>query len=97
MTARTSSLSVIGQASRQLLRHGWRQVARWRELAAQRYRLAQLDDVALKDLGLSRADVMLESERPFWDDPRTEPRRAQRASAGWLDPRGWHMPGLRRR
>ena len=27
------------------------------------------DDAALKDLGLSRADVIQESERPFWDDP----------------------------
>ena len=32
-------------------------------------RLAMLDDAALKDLGLSRADVIQESERPFWDDP----------------------------
>jgi uncharacterized protein YjiS (DUF1127 family) len=28
-----------------------------------------LDDMALKDLGLSRADVIQESERSFWDDP----------------------------
>jgi uncharacterized protein YjiS (DUF1127 family) len=31
--------------------------------------LAMLDDLALKDLGLSRSDVLQESERPFWDDP----------------------------
>jgi uncharacterized protein YjiS (DUF1127 family) len=29
-----------------------------------------LDDLALKDFGLSRGDVMQESERPFWADPQ---------------------------
>lgn len=46
-----------------------RQLRRWWQLAEQRHRLAQLDEAALKDLGLSRADVLQESERPFWDDP----------------------------
>ncbi len=45
------------------------QLYRWWQLAEQRRRLAMLDDAALKDLGLSRADVIQESERPFWDDP----------------------------
>ncbi|RRV07002.1 DUF1127 domain-containing protein [Pseudomonas sp. v388] len=42
---------------------------RWMELHRQRRLLAQLSDEALRDLGLSRADIMQESERPFWDDP----------------------------
>lgn len=42
---------------------------RWFELARQRRQLAMLSDGALKDLGWSRADIMTESERPFWDDP----------------------------
>ncbi|MCS3466897.1 uncharacterized protein YjiS (DUF1127 family) [Pseudomonas sp. JUb42] len=42
---------------------------RWYELHRQRQLLAGLDDCALKDLGLSRADIQSESERPFWDDP----------------------------
>ncbi|HLA30080.1 MAG TPA: DUF1127 domain-containing protein [Pseudomonas sp.] len=42
---------------------------RWYQLAEQRRRLASLDEAALKDLGLSRADVLQEFERPFWDDP----------------------------
>lgn len=46
-----------------------RQLRRWWQLAEQRRRLARLDDAALKDLGLSRADVQQETERPFWDDP----------------------------
>lgn len=45
------------------------QIARWRKLHRERAQLAGLSDDALKDLGLSRADVMEESERPFWDDP----------------------------
>lgn len=42
---------------------------RWMELHRQRRMLAQLSDAALHDLGLSRADIQQESERPFWDDP----------------------------
>lgn len=42
---------------------------RWLELHRQRRMLAQLSDAALHDLGLSRADIQQESERPFWDDP----------------------------
>ncbi|WP_375101978.1 MULTISPECIES: DUF1127 domain-containing protein [unclassified Pseudomonas] len=46
-----------------------RQVARWHQLARQRRQLASLSDEVLHDLGLSRADTLLEVERPFWDDP----------------------------
>lgn len=38
----------------------------WHDRAAQRLRLAQLDDFALKDMGLSRADVEHETQKPFW-------------------------------
>ncbi|CDF84997.1 hypothetical protein PKB_3658 [Pseudomonas knackmussii B13] len=41
---------------------------RWRELARQREQLASLSDEALKDIGLSRADILQESETPFWID-----------------------------
>ncbi|MDO9618742.1 MAG: DUF1127 domain-containing protein [Pseudomonas sp.] len=53
----------------EVLRALGRQFSRWWQLAEQRRRLAMLDDAALKDLGLSRADVTQESERSFWDDP----------------------------
>lgn len=52
-----------------LFKAAWLQLVRWWQLAEQRRRLAMLDEHALKDLGLSRADVLQESERPFWDDP----------------------------
>ena len=47
----------------------WRMLRRWRQLARERGQLARLNDAALKDLGLSRADALQEAERPFWDDP----------------------------
>ncbi|MDF3936083.1 DUF1127 domain-containing protein [Pseudomonas citronellolis] len=43
-------------------------IRRWRELARQREQLASLSDSALKDIGLSRADILQEAEKPFWID-----------------------------
>ncbi len=43
--------------------------SRWYELHRERELLASLSDDALKDIGVSRADVEHESIRPFWDDP----------------------------
>ena len=43
--------------------------SRWYELHRERELLASLSDEALKDIGMSRADVEHESVRPFWDDP----------------------------
>jgi uncharacterized protein YjiS (DUF1127 family) len=44
-------------------------IARWYKLHRERITLASLSDDALKDIGLSRADVYGETDRPFWDDP----------------------------
>ena len=38
----------------------------WQERAGQRFRLAQMDDRLLADMGLSRADVEHETSIPFW-------------------------------
>jgi uncharacterized protein YjiS (DUF1127 family) len=43
--------------------------SRWYELHRERELLAGLSDEALKDIGVSRADVEHEAIRPFWDDP----------------------------
>lgn len=43
-------------------------VLHWHELACQRRELATMSDEALKDIGLSRADIQQEVERPFWAD-----------------------------
>jgi uncharacterized protein YjiS (DUF1127 family) len=38
----------------------------WHERARQRRQLLSLSDHMLRDLGLTRADVMAESSKPFW-------------------------------
>ncbi len=38
----------------------------WQERAQARTRLERLDDAALKDMGLGRADVSREIEKPVW-------------------------------
>ena len=38
-------------------------------LARQRRTLAQLDDRALDDIGISRAEAQTEATRPIWDAP----------------------------
>ena len=38
-------------------------------LRRQRKALARLDDAALRDMGLTRADVRTESKRAIWDVP----------------------------
>jgi uncharacterized protein YjiS (DUF1127 family) len=43
--------------------------SRWYELHRERELLAGMSDEALKDIGLSRADVAQEAERHFWQDP----------------------------
>ncbi|MDE3736517.1 DUF1127 domain-containing protein [Metapseudomonas resinovorans] len=47
----------------------WHKVRRWEQLAYEREQLSRMSDDMLKDIGLSRADVMEESERHFWEDP----------------------------
>lgn len=42
---------------------------RWDQVARERRSLRALDDRALRDLGLTRADVEREALRPFWDIP----------------------------
>lgn len=51
-----------------LWKRALKQLLRWHELARQRRLLAAMSDEALKDIGLSRADVQEEIERPFWID-----------------------------
>jgi len=34
--------------------------------AAQRYRLAEMDQRALEDIGLSRGQALAEARKPFW-------------------------------
>ena len=44
----------------------WRMIARWIERRRQRDALARLDDRALRDIGITRAEAARECEKPFW-------------------------------
>lgn len=41
-------------------------LALWYERFRQRRALAAMDDRALKDIGLSRSEVFIEVDKPFW-------------------------------
>jgi len=55
-------IAVIGKGLSQVVRL----LFVWQSRSAQRLHLAQLDDRLLRDMGLSRADILLECEKPFW-------------------------------
>lgn len=38
----------------------------WQQRHSQRYALGQLSDSMLSDIGLNRADVEMETSKPFW-------------------------------
>lgn len=65
-----SGLNVLddGKTSAGWVRRGWARLQRWQQLRHERQQLWRLSDAALKDIGLSRADVEREASRPFWDD-----------------------------
>jgi uncharacterized protein YjiS (DUF1127 family) len=41
-------------------------LARWRRRARARQHLARLDEAALRDIGVTAAEAMRESNKPFW-------------------------------
>lgn len=46
------------------------------DVARQRRELLSLDERSLKDIGISRADALIEADRDFWDIPeRLKPCR----------------------
>jgi len=45
-----------------------RRLVIWFERVRQRQALLALDDFVLKDIGLTRADVMREHDKPFWQE-----------------------------
>ena len=50
----------------QSVSRGIDQLLDWQDRATQRRHLASLEGHILKDLGLSRADVARETDKPFW-------------------------------
>lgn len=57
------------------LRQVWAWLRRAVGLSRQRRALYRLDEGALHDLGLSRADAWQEADKPFWRQPAEEGRR----------------------
>jgi uncharacterized protein YjiS (DUF1127 family) len=56
----------VGRTLQRFAANVFATVLEWQERARQRYRLAELDDRMLKDIGLSRAEVNREVGKPFW-------------------------------
>lgn len=56
--ARISPLSILLRTMDLLLA--------WQDRARERHDLAAMSDRALRDVGLSRADIEAESRKPFW-------------------------------
>ena len=48
------------------LQRFWSRIEQWQQRAEQRKALLALDDRILKDIGITRADVVREAEKPFW-------------------------------
>lgn len=38
----------------------------WQARARERQELVQMDDRALQDVGLTRSDMVMEAQKPFW-------------------------------
>ena len=49
-----------------LLGRFWSLILQWQERASQRHALAELDHRMLKDIGLNRAEIAREIDKPFW-------------------------------
>ncbi len=62
------SLPRTGRAPRKNL---WSRIAMAYALMRQRRRLAQLDEAALTDIGVSREEAQAEARRPVWDAPQS--------------------------
>ena len=69
MERQRTSAQFKSRAARPGLRSAVAQLRRWRQLSRDRAELARLTHEQLRDIGLSRADVLREIARPFWHDP----------------------------
>jgi uncharacterized protein YjiS (DUF1127 family) len=56
------------------LMQAWSWLDRSLVIARQRRELSKLDGIALKDVGLTAADVEFQASRPFWDHRLHDPR-----------------------
>ena len=63
---RLSSHSVPAHGEHWLVR-GWTTLHTWLARSRERHMLTELDEHMLKDIGMTRADVVVESGKPFWE------------------------------
>ena len=68
--ARTVSVRPLFAPAREPSGHPLSNLAHALDVWRQRRALERLDDAALRDIGLTRADVMREARRPLWSLPR---------------------------
>jgi uncharacterized protein YjiS (DUF1127 family) len=62
----TSTVLLLRRVTRWALAAGIERLLLWHEISRQRKHLAVMDDRMLRDIGLTRADVAREAEKPFW-------------------------------
>ena len=55
-----------GAAVRSLLVLAWETVYVWQSRSQERYRLHELDEHILRDIGINRADIEREARKPLW-------------------------------
>jgi len=64
-----SNYSTGGQVKKHgILSSLTRTVLNWQDRAAMRYRLAELSEQNLSDIGLTYNDAMTEANKPFWQN-----------------------------
>jgi uncharacterized protein YjiS (DUF1127 family) len=56
----------LGELSVALVWHATARLVTWQERAREGRRLASLDDYLLRDMGLSRSQIDVESRKHFW-------------------------------
>lgn len=64
--ARMPSVSELGARLGALIAAAFAAVLAWRAQSRERAALASLDDRALADIGLTRAEVWVEVDKPVW-------------------------------
>jgi uncharacterized protein YjiS (DUF1127 family) len=65
---RSGAIHTASSPGRGLLRRLLSWLALRNERARQRRALVRLDDAGLRDIGLTQADVAMETAKPFWRD-----------------------------
>jgi uncharacterized protein YjiS (DUF1127 family) len=63
---RMPALSELGALLRAATASTFGLLLAWRERGRERAALATLDDHALRDIGVSRAELWIEADKPFW-------------------------------